>query len=100
MILTLERDRQTDRQTDRAREREREREGGGGGEEGGKETDRETETDRQTERQRDSSGMLRTVLSIRHRLIGLVVKASASRADDPGFESRLRRDFFGAESYQ
>ena len=27
-------------------------------------------------------------------------KASASRAEDPGFESRLRRDFFGVESYQ
>ena len=27
-------------------------------------------------------------------------KASASRAENPGFESRLRRDFFGAESYQ
>ena len=27
------------------------------------------------------------------RLVGLVVKASASRAEDPGFESRLRRDF-------
>ena len=27
-------------------------------------------------------------------------KASASRAEDPGFESRLRRDFFGIESYQ
>ena len=26
-------------------------------------------------------------------------KASASRAEDPGFESRLRRDFFGVESY-
>ena len=26
-----------------------------------------------------------------HRLIGLVVKASASRAEGPGFESRLRR---------
>ena len=36
----------------------------------------------------------------RNRLVGLVVKASASRAEDPGFESRLRRDFFGAESYQ
>ena len=34
------------------------------------------------------------------RLVGLVVKASASRAEGPGFESRLRRDFFGAESYQ
>ena len=35
-----------------------------------------------------------------HRLVGLVVKASTSRAEDPGFESRLRRDFSGAESYQ
>ena len=35
-----------------------------------------------------------------NRLVGLVVKASASRAEDPGFESRLRRDFSGAESYQ
>ena len=36
----------------------------------------------------------------RYRLVGLVVKASASRAGGPGFESRLRRDFFGVESYQ
>ena len=35
-----------------------------------------------------------------HRLVGLVVKASASRAEGPGFESRLRPDFFGVESYQ
>ena len=35
-----------------------------------------------------------------HRLVGLVVKASALRAEDPGFESRLRRDFFWVESYQ
>ena len=35
-----------------------------------------------------------------NRLVGLVVKASASRAEDPGFESRLRRDFSGVESYQ
>ena len=27
-------------------------------------------------------------------------KASASRVEDPGFESRLRWDFFGVESYQ
>ena len=27
-------------------------------------------------------------------------KVSASRAEGPGFESRLRRDFFGVESYQ
>ena len=30
------------------------------------------------------------------RLGGLVVKASASRAEDQGFESRLRRDFSGS----
>ena len=29
------------------------------------------------------------------RTVGLVVKASASRAKDPGFESRLHRDFLG-----
>ena len=33
-------------------------------------------------------------------LVGLVVKASASRAEDPGFESSLRRDFSRVESYQ
>ena len=33
------------------------------------------------------------------RLVDLMVKASASRAEDHGFESRLRRDFFGVESY-
>ena len=38
--------------------------------------------------------------SVRDRLIGLVVKASASRAEGPGFESRLRRDFSGVESCQ
>ena len=27
-------------------------------------------------------------------------KASASRAEDPGFESRLRRDFSEVKSYQ
>ena len=27
-------------------------------------------------------------------------KASASRAEDPGFESHFRRDFFGVESDQ
>ena len=35
-----------------------------------------------------------------YRLAGLVVKASASRAEDLGFESRMHRDFFGVESYQ
>ena len=34
------------------------------------------------------------------RLVGLVVKASALRAENPRFESRLRRDFLGVESYQ
>ena len=38
--------------------------------------------------------------SVNDRLVGLVVKVSASRAEDPGLESRLRRDFFGVESYQ
>ena len=39
----------------------------------------------------------RTLLrAYRDRLVGLVVKASASRAEDPGFESRLRRDFSGS----
>ena len=33
------------------------------------------------------------------RLVGLVVKASASRAEDPGFESPLRRDFFSGSSH-
>ena len=31
-----------------------------------------------------------------YRLGGLVVKASTSGAEDPGFESRLRRDFSGS----
>ena len=32
-----------------------------------------------------------------YRPVGLVVKASASRVEDPGLESRLRRVFFGVE---
>ena len=32
----------------------------------------------------------------RNRPVGLVVKASASRAEGPGFESRWRRDFSGS----
>ena len=35
-------------------------------------------------------------LQVGDRLVGLVVKASASRAEDPEFESRLRRDFSGS----
>ena len=44
--------------------------------------------------------LLCAVPAYSRRLVGLVVKASASRAEGPGFESRLRRDFFGVESYQ
>ena len=35
-------------------------------------------------------------LSTQDRLVGLVVKASASRAEGPGFESRLRGIFSGS----
>ena len=34
------------------------------------------------------------LLLLLDRFVGLVVKASASRAEDPEFESRLRRFFF------
>ena len=34
--------------------------------------------------------------SARYRLVGLVVKTSTSGAEEPGFESRLRRDFSGS----
>ena len=34
-----------------------------------------------------------------YRLVGLVVKASASRAEDPGFESRFARGFFSGSSH-
>ena len=40
------------------------------------------------------------LLRILDRLVGLMVKVSASRAEDVGFESRLRWDFFRVESYQ
>ena len=46
------------------------------------------------------SGSVAGLLSLSDRLVGLMVKASASRAEDPGFKSRFRRDFFGVESYQ
>ena len=36
------------------------------------------------------------VCNRRDRLVGLAVKVSASRAEDPGFESRLRQDFSGS----
>ena len=34
--------------------------------------------------------------SLCYHLVGLVVKASVSKAEDPGFESRLRQDFSGS----
>ena len=34
-----------------------------------------------------------------HRLVGLVVKMSASRADDPGFDSRSRCGDFSRSSH-
>ena len=34
-----------------------------------------------------------------YHLVSLVVEASVWRAEDPGIESRLRRDFSGVESY-
>ena len=35
-------------------------------------------------------------LQSEYSLVGLVVKVSASRAEDPEFESRLRRNFSGS----
>ena len=40
--------------------------------------------------------VLKRIVPTQDRVAGLVVKASAWRAEDPGFESRLRR----VESYQ
>ena len=52
-------------------------------------------------------GNLDTVLSAdrthiinSYRLVGLVVKTSASRAEDPEFESLSRWDFLGVGTYQ
>ena len=39
--------------------------------------------------------MLSSALQARDRLVSIVVKASASGEEDPGFESRRRRDFSG-----
>ena len=47
------------------------------------------------------SSYLPRISAIPDRLVGLVVKASASIAADQGFSSRfLRGDFFRVESYQ
>ena len=53
-------------------------------------------TDRQTSGAGREEGRRGVGVSVTHRLVGLVVKASASRAEDPGIESRLRRDFSGS----
>ena len=42
------------------------------------------------------SACLPVCVCLSDRLVGLVVKASASRAGDPGFDSRLLRDFSGS----
>ena len=47
------------------------------------------------QRGRRSSTRLR-YLRLSDRCVGLVVKAPASRAEDPGFKSCLRRDFSGS----
>ena len=39
-------------------------------------------------------------LHVACRLVGLVVKASAARAEDPGVQSPLMMGFFWVESYQ
>ena len=43
-------------------------------------------------------GQKHNFTQIQNRLVGLVDKASAWRAEGPGFEFRLRRDFSGVES--
>ena len=43
-----------------------------------------------------SNGSHSSILFCNDHLIGLVVKVSAARAEDPGFESRLRRDVSGS----
>ena len=40
--------------------------------------------------------MMTTTTTTTDCLVGQVVKASASRAEGPGFESRLRQDFSGS----
>ena len=47
----------------------------------------------------NTSGPPCPALNFASRLVGLVVKASAPRTEDPGFESRLRRELSRVESY-
>ena len=55
-----------------------------------------SQTSNENERSPHTQSNLARWLRQRNRLFGLVVRASASRAEDPGFESRLRRDFPGS----
>ena len=78
----------------------------GGGAEGNSSTNNLLDADEESLKRMTSTPLLNSQPQVGvcpcvyYRLVGLVVKASASRAGDPGFESRLRRDFFGVESYQ
>ena len=95
-----DRERETETETDRQTDRDRQTDGG-------RETGR---GERKTVCVREPSGpdrnkckrvnplhaCLDCLHCTRDRLVGLVVKASASRAEGPGFESRLRRDFSGS----
>ena len=91
----------------------RRKRGGGGGGQTGRQTETHRHRHRQTDRHREIQRQrvnrpsalpvnrhVRDGARAAYRLVGLVVEASASRAEGPGFESRLRRDFFGVESYQ
>ena len=48
----------------------------------------------------DNMDMTHFLVNVGDRLAGLVVKASSSGAENPGFESHLRPDFSGFESHQ
>ena len=56
-------------------------------------TNQPTKTKQQQQQKRNTPNKRSLYRS--DRLVGLVVKASASRAEDPGFESSFRRDFSG-----
>ena len=56
--------------------------------------------DKDSKGQRKPDGLWRIAISYSGPPRWPSGKASASRAEDPGFESRLRRDFFRVESYQ
>ena len=63
--------------------------------------DRKKEDKRTKEEGKDGRVETRkTKVHVKYRLVGPVVKTSTSRAEDPTFESRLRRVFSGVESYQ